>query len=147
MRLLHLTFALLSCVSLCAAESDSKTAAPSPLNAPVPKPPADAPHPRVLLVGGGTSHDFAKVFGELDESMLEKSVGWVGSTQNANGVPEVMPDLDLLVWSSNQPIASGTVKALTDWVDAGKPLVLLHPGVWYNWRNFPDWNKQLVGGG
>jgi type 1 glutamine amidotransferase len=71
----------------------------------------------------------------------------VDFTQNANGVPAIMKDLDVLVWSANQPIASETAKALTDWVNAGKPLVLLHPGTWYLWKNFPEWNSVIAGGG
>ena len=30
---------------------------------------------------------------------------------------------------------------------AGKPLILLHPGLWYNWNNFPEWNREVAGGG
>jgi type 1 glutamine amidotransferase len=38
-------------------------------------------------------------------------------------------------------------KAIFDFVNAGKGLVLVHPGLWYNWRNWPEYNRQLVGGG
>jgi putative membrane-bound dehydrogenase-like protein len=115
----------------------------------VPQPPATKPEkgPRVLLVGGGSSHDFPKFFGEADKAILSPQVGWVDFTQNANAVPSVMANLDLLVWSANQPIASETAEALMDWVNAGKPLVLLHPGVWYLWKNFPEWNSVIAGGG
>jgi type 1 glutamine amidotransferase len=144
-------FALSALLSISAFSAEPNAPVPppadSPLSAPVPKPPADAKHPRVLLVGGGSSHNFAKFFGETDKAILASTVGWVDFTQNANGVSDVLADVDLLVWSANQPIASSTSKALMDWVNAGKPLVLLHPGVWYNWRNFPEWNQQIVGGG
>jgi type 1 glutamine amidotransferase len=30
---------------------------------------------------------------------------------------------------------------------AGKGLVLLHPGLWYNWANWPAYNRELAGGG
>lgn len=113
----------------------------------LPQPPASAKGPRVLLVGGGSSHDFVKFFGASDKATLADSVGWVEFTQNANGVPSIMKDLDVLVWSANQPIASQTAKALMDWVNAGKPLVLLHPGTWYVWNNFPEWNSIIAGGG
>jgi putative heme-binding domain-containing protein len=114
---------------------------------PVPQPPAKANGPRVLLVGGGSSHDFVKYYGGTDKATLAPHVGWVDFTQNANGVPAIMKDLDVLVWSANQPIADSTAKALTEWVEAGKPLVLLHPGTWYLWKNFPEWNSKIVGGG
>jgi putative membrane-bound dehydrogenase-like protein len=119
-------------------------------NDPVPQPPASTAGlkgPRVLLVGGGSSHDFVKFFGATDKGFLSGIAGWVDFTQNANGVPAIMKDLDVLVWSANQPIASETAKALTEWVNAGKPLVLLHPGTWYLWKNFPEWNSVIVGGG
>ena len=34
-----------------------------------------------------------------------------------------------------------------DFADAGHGLVLVHPGVWYNWNNWPEYNRVLVGGG
>jgi type 1 glutamine amidotransferase len=88
-----------------------------------------------------------KFFGATDKGFLADVAGWVDFTQNANGVPAIMKDLDVLVWSANQPIASETAKALTEWVNAGKPLVLLHPGTWHLWKNFPEWNSVIVGGG
>jgi uncharacterized protein len=136
----------------------ASAAAPAPaaeafvpqFNDAVPQPPKSADGlkgPRVLLVGGGSAHDFVKFFGATDKGFLAGIAGWVDFTQNANGVPAIMKDLDVLVWSANQPIASETAKALTDWVNAGKPLVLLHPGTWYLWKNFPEWNSVIVGGG
>jgi putative heme-binding domain-containing protein len=115
---------------------------------PVPQPPAKADGPRVLIVGGGSSHNFDKFFNTSDKATLaEIKPGWLDYTDNANGAPAVFANVDVLVWSANQKINDGTAKALKDWADAGKPLVLLHPGVWYNWPNFPAWNKEIVGGG
>jgi type 1 glutamine amidotransferase len=42
---------------------------------------------------------------------------------------------------------SAVRKAIFDFVNAGKGLVLVHPGLWYNWKNWPEYNRQLVGGG
>jgi type 1 glutamine amidotransferase len=36
---------------------------------------------------------------------------------------------------------------VTEFVDAGKGLILLHPGVWYNWPEWTDYNRVLAGGG
>ncbi len=118
-------------------------------NAPVPQPPAQMPAngPRVLLVGGGSSHDFPKFFGAADIAILKPQVGWVDFTQNANGVAPILANVDVLVWSANQPLTGETRKALADWVAAGKPLILLHPGLWYNWPNFPEYNRDIAGGG
>ncbi|MEQ1861681.1 MAG: ThuA domain-containing protein, partial [Chthoniobacteraceae bacterium] len=116
---------------------------------PVPQPPAMKPAkgPRVLLVGGGSSHDFVKFFGASDKATLAPHVGWVEFTQNANGVPAILDRIDVLVWSANQPIAASTRKALLDFANAGKGIIAYHPGTWYAWKNFPEWNAQVVGGG
>jgi uncharacterized protein len=113
----------------------------------VPQPPVTAKGPRVLLVGGGSSHDFVKYFGVSDKAILAPHVGWVDFTQNANGVAEILDRVDVLVWSANQPVSAATRKALMDYVNAGKAVVAYHPGTWYAWNNFPQWNKEVVGGG
>jgi putative membrane-bound dehydrogenase-like protein len=113
----------------------------------VPQPPAAAKGPRVLLVGGGSSHDFVKFFGATDKATLTPHVGWVDFTQNANGVAPILKDIDVLVWSANQPVSSASCKALIDFANSGKGIIALHPGTWYAWKNFPDWNLQIVGGG
>lgn len=118
-------------------------------NDPVPQPPATRPvkGPRVLLVGGGSSHDFVKFFGDADKAALAPHVGWVEFTQNANGVAPILKDIDVLLWSANQPISTATRQALMAYVNSGKGLIAYHPGTWYAWNNFPEWNKQVVGGG
>jgi type 1 glutamine amidotransferase len=115
----------------------------------VPQPPAARPAkgPRVLLVGGGSSHDFVKFFGEADKAILADTAGWVDFTQNANGVPAILDRVDVLVWSANQPISAATRKALADFANSGKGLIAYHPGCWYAWSNFPQWNKDVIGGG
>jgi putative membrane-bound dehydrogenase-like protein len=116
---------------------------------PVPQPPAARPAngPRVLLVGGGSSHDFVKFMGDADKATLAPKVGWVDFTQNLNGIPAILDRIDVLVLSANQPISNATKKALIDFANAGKGIIALHPGTWYAWKNFPDWNTQIVGGG
>jgi type 1 glutamine amidotransferase len=115
----------------------------------VPQPPAARPAkgPRVLIVGGGSSHDFVKFFGGTDKATLAPVCGWVDFTQNANGVPAILDRVDVLVWSANQPIASATKKALLAYANRGGAIVAHHPGTWYAWKNFPEWNAQIVGGG
>jgi type 1 glutamine amidotransferase len=116
---------------------------------PVPQPPATKPAngPRVLLVGGGSSHDFVKFFGGTDKATLAPVCGWVDFTQNANGVPAILDRVDVLVWSANQPVSAATRKALIDFANRGGAIVALHPGTWYAWKDFPEWNLQIVGGG
>ncbi|MEO6740369.1 MAG: ThuA domain-containing protein, partial [Chthoniobacteraceae bacterium] len=116
---------------------------------PVPQPPATKPAsgPRVLIVGGGSSHDFVKFFGGTDKATLAPVCGWVDFTQNANGVPAILDRVDVLVWSANQPVSSATKTALLDFANRGGAIVAHHPGTWYAWKNFPEWNLQVVGGG
>jgi putative membrane-bound dehydrogenase-like protein len=115
----------------------------------VPQPPATRPAsgPRVLLVGGGSSHDFVKFMGASDKATLTPSVGWVDFTQNLNGIYAILDRIDVLVLSANQPISSATKKALLAFANAGKGIIALHPGTWYAWKNFSEWNAQIVGGG
>lgn len=115
----------------------------------VPTPPAERPAkgPRVLLVGGGSSHDFVKFFGASDKATLTPEVGWVDFTQNLNGIAPILKDIDVLVLSANQPISAETKKALLDYANAGGGIIALHPGTWYAWKNFPEWNQEIVGGG
>lgn len=118
-------------------------------NDPVPAPPAvKSPNgPRVLLVGGGGSHDFVKFFGGTDKTTLASVAGWVGFTQNLNGIAGVLKNVDVLVLSANQPISAQTREALLEFANRGGGIVALHPGTWYNWRNFPQWNNEILGGG
>jgi putative membrane-bound dehydrogenase-like protein len=116
---------------------------------PVPQPPAARPAngPRVLIVGGGSSHDFVKFFGGTDKATLTPVTGWVDFTQNLNGIPAILDRVDVLLMSANQPISSATKKALMDYANRGGAIIAHHPGTWYAWRNFPEWNKEIIGGG
>ncbi len=116
---------------------------------PVPQPPAARPAngPRVLIVGGGSSHDFVKFFGGTDKATLTPVTGWVDYTQNLNGIPAILDRVDVLLLSANQPISSATKKALLDYANRGGAIIAHHPGCWYAWRNFPEWNKEIIGGG
>jgi putative membrane-bound dehydrogenase-like protein len=117
-------------------------------NDPVPQPPAKADGVRILLVGGGSSHDFAKWYGGADKATLSAlKPAWIDYTQNANGTPAILKDIDVLGWSANQPVSSETCAALMQFAALGKGIVPLHPGTWYAWKNFPQWNKEIIGGG
>ena len=116
---------------------------------PVPQPPATRPAngPRVLIVGGGSSHDFVKFFGGADKATLTPVSGWVDFTQNLNGIPAILDHVDVLVLSANQPVSAATRRALIAYANRGGAIVAHHPGTWYAWRNFPEWNKEIIGGG
>jgi type 1 glutamine amidotransferase len=104
---------------------------------------------RVLLVGGGASHDFDKWYKQEDVQTLQKGgLAMVEYTSDPTTILSKLKDIDVLLLANNQPIADdATRKAIFAFVDAGKGLVLAHPALWYNWKDWPEYNQKLVGGG
>jgi uncharacterized protein len=133
MRLIAAVLTLLCSLALCAAE-------------PIPAP---GTGPTILIVGGGSSHDFNKWFNLADVTTLTEKLG--AKVSYTDKIPEIQPrlkDLDVLYLSNNQPMADAELrKAVFDFADAGKGLLLVHPALWYNWGDWKDYNKILVGGG
>lgn len=104
---------------------------------------------RVLLVGGGASHDFDRWYKQEDVQTLQKGgLATVEYTSDPSTILGKLKDIDVLYLSNNQPIADkATREAIFAFVDAGKGLVLAHPALWYNWSDWPEYNQKLVGGG
>ncbi|CAG4990935.1 hypothetical protein DYBT9275_00643 [Dyadobacter sp. CECT 9275] len=104
---------------------------------------------RVLLVGGGASHDFDRWYKGEDVSTLQKGgLATVEYTSDPTTILSKLPDIDVLLLANNQPISdAATRKAIFAFADAGKGLVLAHPAIWYNWKDWPEYNQKLVGGG
>jgi len=104
---------------------------------------------KVLVVGGGTSHDFQKWFNKADLPIIEKAGKFaVHYTESVATTTKELPGVDVLVSSTNQRGFDTPEfrKALFAFADSGKGIVLLHPGLWYNWP-WPEYNKVLAGGG
>jgi type 1 glutamine amidotransferase len=55
--------------------------------------------------------------------------------------------LDLLVLSNNQSLPADARAQIGEFVSAGGGLLLVHPACWYNWREWPEYNRELVSGG
>lgn len=104
---------------------------------------------RVLLVGGGESHNFDRWYKEEDVATLEKDgFAKVEYTSDPTTILSKLGDIDVLFLSNNQPIKDeATRKAIFAFADAGKGLILAHPALWYNWKDWPEYNQKLVGGG
>ena len=106
---------------------------------------------KVLVLGGGSSHDFRKWFNEDDVATLKAADPKLSIhyTDDVEAAARELPRVDVLVSSTNQRGMSEPEmrKALADFAAAGKGIVLLHPGTWYNWGNWPEYNKEFVGGG
>jgi putative membrane-bound dehydrogenase-like protein len=104
---------------------------------------------RVLISGGGSSHDFTRWFNQADTALLRSNgLADVRYTDQPDDLVPAYTRLDVLIQSSNQPFKNPAVRqGLFDFAQAGKGLVLLHPGLWYNWPDWPEYNQQLCGGG
>jgi len=103
----------------------------------------------VLVVGGGSSHDFARWYGERDVATLQ-SAG-IEKIYFTEKTAEILPQLQqtkVLVLANNQPLEGDELRnALIGFVERGGGLLLVHPATWYNWVNWPEYNAKLVGGG
>lgn len=131
-------FALLSIVSnIVLAQSEASDAKKTSKNI------------RTLIVGGGSSHDFDRWYKQADvETLEEKGLATVTYTDNTDSIIHYLPNIDVLYLSNNQPIDDPKVReAIFDFVDAGNGLVLGHAALWYNWSDWPEYNRQLVSGG
>jgi len=104
---------------------------------------------RVLIVGGGSSHDFNRWFNIEDSKTLSRDgLASVTYTGNTDSIGYYLPNTDVLYLSNNQPIKDIKVRqAIFDFVNAGKGIIMGHPALWYNWKDWPEYNLQLVSGG
>jgi len=104
---------------------------------------------KVLMVGGGSSHDFNRWYKQEDGQTLERDgLATVEYTDDPTTILSKLPNIDVLYLANNQPIKDkATRKAIFGLVDSGKGLVLAHPALWYNWADWPEYNQKLVGGG
>lgn len=104
---------------------------------------------QVLMVGGGASHDFDKWYKGTDvETLSRDGFANVRYTDNTDSIKFYLNDIDVLYLTNNQPIQDiGTRKAIMDFVDSGKGLVLAHAALWYNWDDWHEYNLLLASGG
>lgn len=104
-----------------------------------PKPPNTV---RVLLVGSGSSHDFPKYFLGTDAVTLKATGDMdVAATPNLEEALALLPQADVLVFSGNHPNYGKPEfqKALHDFADAGKGMVMLHAATWsHPWKGYND---------
>lgn len=104
---------------------------------------------RVLMVGGGSSHNFDKWYKGSDVRTLEGSgIADVTYIDDTDSISFYLPQTDVLYLSNNQPIDDQSVRqAIMDFVNAGNGLILGHAALWYNWADWPEYNQKLVSGG
>ena len=103
----------------------------------------------VLLFGGGSSHDFDKYFDKSDRATLSKAgIASARYTSSFADAARQLEKLKALVLSTNQPGPTAEFqKGLADFAKRGGGLLIYHPGNWFNWSEWPEYNTQFVGGG
>jgi putative membrane-bound dehydrogenase-like protein len=106
------------------------------------------PVPQVYVFGGGSSHDFARWFAQEDGTTLAALDKVVAYGEDPAELARVLETLEVLVLCNNQPLADPALRAgLLAFVERGGGLVLVHPALWYNWADWPEYNRALAGGG
>jgi type 1 glutamine amidotransferase len=102
----------------------------------------------ILIVGGGTHHDFDRWFNLEDTKILSEVAALVRYTDQPKNIRPVLVDTDILYLSNNQPMPDPDLRnSVFDFVESGKDLLLVHAAIWYNWEDWPEYNNKLVGGG
>lgn len=104
---------------------------------------------KITVMGGGGSHNFLKYFGITDGEILNDSgKNTVIYTENSLELGALIQTSDVVLLSNNKPLDSQTKKSIMASVNEGKMNMLIyHPSTWYNWEDWPEYNKILVGGG
>ncbi len=103
----------------------------------------------IAIMGGGGSHDFLKFFGIADGEILsDEGKNTVIYTEDVKELGVLIPQVDVLMLTNNQPLDANVKNAIFKGVDSGKlNLLINHPSTWYNWKDWPKYNQELVGGG
>ncbi|WP_172435979.1 PVC-type heme-binding CxxCH protein [Sediminicola luteus] len=104
--------------------------------------------PKISMMGGGGSHDFLRFFGIQDGKTLSlDGTNTVIYTENGKELEDLLPVTDVLHISNNKPFGATTQEAIFNRVNEGMAMLIYHPSTWYNWQDWPKYNKELVGGG
>ena len=137
MKYASLILLMLLTLSACASQPPAASAPPAP------KPLS------ILVLGGGSSHDFKRWYGDTDAAVLrELPAATVAYTEDLDTIVPQLATTDVLCIANNKPFAqAATRQAIMDFATRGKGVVLLHAGMWYSWRDWPEFNRILVGGG
>lgn len=102
----------------------------------------------ILIVGGGTHHNFDRWFNLEDSKILAEAGAVTRYTEYPEHIPDVLSEIDILYLSNNQPLPDEDLrKSIFDFVESGNDLLLVHAAIWYNWDDWTEYNQKLVGGG
>src|SRR5690606_14469744 len=95
---------------------------------------------KVLMVGGGASHDFDTWYKGSDVRTLERDgLAEVVYLDDVEQILQHLASSDVLFLTNNQPISDPETRmAIFSFVEGGKGLVLAHAALWYNWADWPE---------
>jgi type 1 glutamine amidotransferase len=103
----------------------------------------------VLIISGGSSHQFHKFFGGSDSKTLESAGLTVHYTEDNAQATKELANADVVIISVNRTGFDTPEyrKALMDRIASGKGVIMHHPGTWYGYKEWPELNMKIVGGG
>ena len=106
---------------------------------------------KVLIITGGTSHEFARFFGGTDRAALQAAGFSVNYTENSDQAAAELANADVALVSVNRRGFDTPAyrAALFAFARAGKGLVMIHSASWFgSYRTvWPEIYATLVGGG
>jgi type 1 glutamine amidotransferase len=155
------TFTLASPISAPARQQAPAPAPATPVECPKTGGRGDAPLPetkpivwetgkkKVLLVGGGSSHNFTEFFNGTDSATLTAAGFSVSYTEDRDQTVQELPRADVAVLSVNRRCFDSPEyrRVLADFANAGKGIVLVHAGAWYMYPQWPELHATIIGGG
>jgi putative heme-binding domain-containing protein len=133
-------------VGLTGPKEGGKGDAPLPLLAPAQW---EQGKTKVLLISGGSSHKFTEFFGATDSATLRAAGFSVHYTEDRDQATAELANADVAVVSVNRMHFDTPAyrEALFAFAAKGKGIVMLHPGTWYGYAQWPELNARIVGGG
>lgn len=103
---------------------------------------------KIANMGGGSSHDFENLFGIQDGKLLHQGgTNTVNYTESSAELTALLGDADVLMISNNKAFSTEAKEAILLHVNNGLPMLVMHPSTWYNWEDWPVYNKEIVAGG
>ncbi len=102
----------------------------------------------IVIVGGGASHDFHRSYKETDATTLTSAGIAVQYTDSFQDLTALLGGANTVIQASNQTAPdAATRRALMEFVGKGGGLIAVHAGLWYNWADWTEYNRTLIGGG
>ncbi len=103
---------------------------------------------QIVGMGGGGSHDFTRFFGVADGRILsQEGENTYHYTEDPQELGRLLSSTNVLFLTNNKPINVETREIIMDRVNQGMSMLIYHPSTWYNWSDWPEYNRVLVGGG